>query len=220
MATFISLCIIALAIGLTQWWFPRLHPGHYGTRSAKAWMALWVFLWLAARTSAASFAVLLVWQAFGLLTFRVEQIAEGLVAGIAAAAFGHGVARGMFAPERPERRLVEEDDATAQCFHNHLMWSSRTLGVLIVRESTTRRDGFPEDLRARLEHLIVSHHGSRQLGSPVEPMTIEALILSAADDLDAKIDQVRRHVADDEGEGEFTAFHPRLRRAFLKPGVR
>ena len=45
-------------------------------------------------------------------------------------------------------------------------------------------------------------------------MTIEALILSAADDLDAKIDQVRRHVADDEGEGEFTAFHPRLRRLY------
>jgi 3'-5' exoribonuclease len=95
-----------------------------------------------------------------------------------------------------------------------------TLGVVIVRESVTRREGFPDALRAQLEHLIVSHHGSRQLGSPVEPMTIEALILSAADDLDAKIDQVRRHVADDQGEGEFTAFHPRLRRAFLKPGVR
>src|SRR5436190_1120937 len=92
LAIVISLAIFALAIGLTRWWFPRLHPGHYGTRSAKAWMALWVFLWLAVRTSAASLAVLLVWQAFGLLTFRVEQIAEGLVAGIAAAAFGHGVA--------------------------------------------------------------------------------------------------------------------------------
>jgi 3'-5' exoribonuclease len=95
-----------------------------------------------------------------------------------------------------------------------------TLGVVIVRESVTRLEGFPGDLRAQLEHLIVSHHGSRQLGSPVEPMTIEALILSAADDLDAKIDQVRRHVADDEGDGEFTPFHPRLRRAFLKPGGR
>jgi len=95
-----------------------------------------------------------------------------------------------------------------------------TLGVLIVRETTARLDGFPDDLRAQLEHLVVSHHGARQLGSPVEPMTVEAFILSAADDLDAKIDQVRRHVADDEGEGEFTAFHPRLRRAFLKPGVR
>jgi 3'-5' exoribonuclease len=95
-----------------------------------------------------------------------------------------------------------------------------TLGVVILRESVNRLAGFPDDLRARLEHLIVSHHGSRQLGSPVEPMTIEALILAAVDDLDAKIDQVRRHVADDEGEGEFTAFHPRLRRAFLKPSGR
>jgi len=82
-----------------------------------------------------------------------------------------------------------------------------TLGVVIVRESVRRIEGFPDALRAQLEHLIVSHHG-------------EALILSAADDLDAKIDQVRRHVADDEGEGEFTAYHPRLRRSFLKPGGR
>ena len=95
-----------------------------------------------------------------------------------------------------------------------------TLGVVIVREAAARHAGFPDDLRALLEHLVVSHHGSRQLGSPVEPMTIEALILSAADDLDAKIDQVRRHLAEDQGEGEFTGFHPRLRRVFLKPGVR
>jgi 3'-5' exoribonuclease len=95
-----------------------------------------------------------------------------------------------------------------------------TLGVVAIRESVARIDGFPADLRAELEHLVVSHHGSRQLGSPVEPMTIEALILSAADDLDAKIDQVRRHVADDESEGEFTTFHPRLRRALFKPGGR
>jgi 3'-5' exoribonuclease len=95
-----------------------------------------------------------------------------------------------------------------------------TLGVVAIRESVARIDGFPDDLRAELEHLVVSHHGSRQLGSPVEPMTIEALILSAADDLDAKIDQAHRHMADDEGEGEFTTFHPRLRRAFFKPGGR
>jgi small-conductance mechanosensitive channel len=128
----IALCIIAVAIGLDRWWFPRLHPGAYGTRSAKAWMALWVFLWLAVRTPAASLAILLVWDVFGLMTFRVEQIAWGLVAGIAAAAFGHGVVRGMFAPERAERRLVAEDDATAQCFHNHLVWAARLLGLLIV----------------------------------------------------------------------------------------
>jgi 3'-5' exoribonuclease len=95
-----------------------------------------------------------------------------------------------------------------------------TLGVLIVREAAGRIPGFPEDLRVCIEHAILSHHGSRQLGSPVEPMTVEAVILSTADDLDAKIDQIRRHVADDAGEGEFTAFHPRLRRVFFKPSVR
>jgi 3'-5' exoribonuclease len=95
-----------------------------------------------------------------------------------------------------------------------------TLGVMMVRDACGRIPDFPPDVRARLEHLIVSHHGSRQMGSPVEPMTVEAFILSAADDLDARIFQVRQHLADDVGEGEFTAFHPRLRRVLLKPSGR
>ena len=94
------------------------------------------------------------------------------------------------------------------------------LGVVIVREAASRIAGFPDELRACLEHVIVSHHGTRQMGSPVEPMTVEAFILSAADDLDAKIHQVRRHLDEDTGEGEFTAFHPRLRRILFKPSGR
>lgn len=96
----------------------------------------------------------------------------------------------------------------------------RAMGVVLVRDAARRIAGFPGDLRSCLEHLVVSHHGSRQLGSPVEPMTVEAFILSAADDLDAKIHQVRRHVAEDAGEGEFTAYHPRLRRVLFKPSGR
>ena len=94
------------------------------------------------------------------------------------------------------------------------------LGMVIVREAAARIPGFPADLRSCLEHLVVSHHGSRQLGSPVEPMTVEAFILSAVDDLDAKIDQVRRHVAAAAGDGEFTEYHARLRRVLLKPSGR
>jgi 3'-5' exoribonuclease len=94
------------------------------------------------------------------------------------------------------------------------------LGMVIVRDAASRIPAFPADLRSCLEHLVVSHHGSRQLGSPVEPMTVEAFILSAVDDLDAKIDQVRRHVAAAQGEGEFTDYHSRLRRVLLKPSGR
>jgi 3'-5' exoribonuclease len=80
-----------------------------------------------------------------------------------------------------------------------------TMGVMMVRDAASTLEGFPEDLLTRIEHLIVSHHGARELGSPVEPMTEEAFILSSIDDLDATLHQFRRHVQNDPGEGEFTA---------------
>ena len=131
-AALIIIVIIALAVVLTRWWLPRLIGEPSNTRSAKAWAALWVFAWFAIRTPIAGFAALLALTTFGLLTVRLEQIGQGLVAGMAAAAFGHGVARGLLAPEHPQRRLVQEDDETARCFFNHLVWASRALGVLIV----------------------------------------------------------------------------------------
>src|SRR6476660_516393 len=131
-AALIIIVVIALAVALTRWWLPRLIGEPSNTRSAKAWAALWVFIWFAIRTPLAGFAALLALTTFGLLTVRLEQIAQGVVAGMAAAAFGHGVARGLLAPEHPHRRLVQEDDETALCFYNHLLWASRALGVLIV----------------------------------------------------------------------------------------
>ena len=90
-----------------------------------------------------------------------------------------------------------------------------TLGAIMVRSVVTAIPDFPDVLRTQIEHLVVSHHGHTQFGAPVEPRTIEAMILSAADDLDAKINQVRQAVAED-GEGEFTAYHPRLGRVLWR----
>ncbi|MAM84920.1 MAG: hypothetical protein CL472_09695 [Acidobacteria bacterium] len=92
-----------------------------------------------------------------------------------------------------------------------------TLGVVLVRGETAGIGGFPDALRAQLEHLIVSHHGSKEFGSPVEPRTVEGFILAAADDLDAKLHQVRQHVTKDQSDEDFTAFHPRLKRSLYKP---
>lgn len=92
-----------------------------------------------------------------------------------------------------------------------------TIGVGMVRDAACTIPNFPADLLTEIEHLILSHHGARDLGSPVEPMTVEAFILAACDELDSKIHQVRRHVADDDTRGRFTAYHPRLRRVLLKP---
>jgi 3'-5' exoribonuclease len=94
------------------------------------------------------------------------------------------------------------------------------LGAQVVSRMVAEIEGFPEDLRIEIEHLVLSHHGSREFGSPVEPMTIEAFILASVDDLDAKLHQVRQHVAEDEGEGAFTGYHPRLKRVLFKPSGR
>lgn len=95
-----------------------------------------------------------------------------------------------------------------------------TLGAQVVATLADSIEGFPEEMKIEVEHLVLSHHGSREFGSPVEPMTVEAFILAAVDDLDAKIHQVRRHVAEDEGEGAFTGYHPRLKRVLFKPSGR
>ena len=91
-----------------------------------------------------------------------------------------------------------------------------TLGAMIVRDEARAIEGFPPALLAQLEHLVVSHHGSREFGSPVEPVTVEAFILAAADDLDAKVNQIRQAIADDSTDGEFTAYHQRLGRVLWK----
>lgn len=90
------------------------------------------------------------------------------------------------------------------------------MGAILVRETCAGIAGFPDGLRSQVEHLVLSHHGSREHGSPVEPKTVEAFILASVDDLDARINQVRRAVREDTGDGEFTAWHKRLGRVLYK----
>ena len=111
------------------------------------------------------------------------------------------------------------DGATSYSTRGNLI-GHITLGVQMVRTAIEQIEGFPGDLQTRIEHLIVSHHGAREHGSPVEPMSVEAFIFSAMDDLDATLHQVRRHVQDDRRDGDFTSYHPRLGRVLLKPVVR
>lgn len=92
-----------------------------------------------------------------------------------------------------------------------------TIGVGMVREAAREIPGFPHDVLVQIEHLVLSHHGGKAMGSPVEPMTVEAFILAAADDLDAKVHQIRKHIEADDSDGPFTAFHRRLDRVLYKP---
>lgn len=112
---------------------------------------------------------------------------------------------------------LEYETATQYSVEGNLL-GHITLGVMLVRDAARGIAGFPAELQLELEHLILSHHGSREFGSPVEPMTIEAFILATCDDLDAKLHQINRHIAEDDGDGPFTPYHPRLKRVFFKSG--
>jgi 3'-5' exoribonuclease len=111
------------------------------------------------------------------------------------------------------------DGATSYSTRGNLI-GHITLGVQMMRDAARQIEGFPDDLQTRIEHLIVSHHGAREHGSPIEPMSVEAFIFSAMDDLDATLHQVRRHLQDDRRDGDFTSYHPRLGRVLLKPAAR
>ena len=90
------------------------------------------------------------------------------------------------------------------------------LGLVLVRDTARGIAGFPDDLRAELEHLVVSHHGSRDRGSPVEPKSVEAFILSAVDDLDARLHQVRQATREGGADPSFTPWHKRLGRVLYR----
>jgi 3'-5' exoribonuclease len=110
---------------------------------------------------------------------------------------------------------LEYDTATTYTRDGNMI-GHITLGAIMVNDACRAISGFPDVLRSQVLHLVGSHHGERALGSPVEPLSIEAFILSAVDDLDATINQVRRAIRDDEGSSEFTSYHSRLGRAFWK----
>ncbi len=90
------------------------------------------------------------------------------------------------------------------------------LGSALVRDAAATIEGFPPLLLSEILHLILSHHGCLEYGSPVVPITVEAFILSFVDDLDAKVNMVRHAIRDDTGDGEFTGYHSRLERVFWK----
>ena len=69
-----------------------------------------------------------------------------------------------------------------------------TIGINIVEKEIDKISGFPEELKILLLHIILSHHGEQEWGSPKRPMCLEAVVLHYIDNLDAKINGFRYFV--------------------------
>ena len=90
------------------------------------------------------------------------------------------------------------------------------LGVLMVEEKLKILKDFPSGLALRLRHLILSHHGEFDFGSPKRPKFLEAFALHLIDDMDAKINGLSRLLKDDKQEGSWTVFNNLFQRYFFK----
>jgi 3'-5' exoribonuclease len=95
------------------------------------------------------------------------------------------------------------------------------LGHMIIELEMLQRKiagvpGFPEELKSLLEHLIISHHGQYEYGSPKLPMFPEALMLHYLDDLDSKMESMRAQFVREAGvAGAWTSYNPSLGRPLL-----
>jgi 3'-5' exoribonuclease len=89
--------------------------------------------------------------------------------------------------------------------------------VEMVNQRIATIPNFPEELAMLVKHMLVSHHGEYEFGSPKLPQTLEAVILHALDDLDGKVQAIQNLPAKEPGS-KWTAFHRAYGRSFFRGG--
>ncbi len=104
---------------------------------------------------------------------------------------------------------IKLDQSTGGRLIGHIIF-----GYEMVKEKISRIPDFPEELSMKLLHLIISHHGEFEYGSPVLPSFPEALVLHFMDNLDAKLEIMRDLIRQSKGtENEWSEYHNLLGRA-------
>ena len=94
---------------------------------------------------------------------------------------------------------------------NHIV-----IAVQMLEEKLQQIDTFPRNLADLLKHMIISHHGTREFGSPEPPKTIEAVLLHYIDEIDSKVNAIREFIATQDTEENWTSYHRLLERHFYK----
>jgi 3'-5' exoribonuclease len=95
------------------------------------------------------------------------------------------------------------------------------LGHIVMELETVSKaidaiEGFPANLKTVVQHLLISHHGQYEFGSPKLPMIREAMVFHYLDDMDSKMAAVRAALATESGDEEWSAYSAALGRKFLK----
>jgi 3'-5' exoribonuclease len=109
-------------------------------------------------------------------------------------------------------------------YHRSFSYSTegQLLGHMILELETVNRrleliPDFPRDLKVMLQHMIISHHGEYEFGSPKLPMFPEALLLHCLDNLDSKLESMRGILKNDRNvDGDWTGHNLMFGRPIFK----
>lgn len=88
------------------------------------------------------------------------------------------------------------------------------IGLEMIADKLVNINDFPEEHELLLKHMIVSHHGTQEFGSPEPPKTIEAVLLNYIDEMDSKVKGIRDFMASEDANETWTSFHRLLGRHF------
>lgn len=90
------------------------------------------------------------------------------------------------------------------------------IAVEMLQHKLDQLENFPPEKAALLKHMIISHHGAREFGSPEPPKTIEAVLLHFIDEIDAKVNGIRQFMAAEDPAASWTSYHRLLERHFYR----
>jgi len=95
-----------------------------------------------------------------------------------------------------------------------------TIGIGMVDRAIGKIADFPRELATLLKHMLLSHHGYLEYGSPKRPKCVEAVVLYYCDDLDSKIESMQSFIAKEGDNGlSWTGYHRLYERYIYKgPG--
>jgi len=109
------------------------------------------------------------------------------------------------------------------CYERSVAYTTegQLLGHIVMELETVGKameeiEGFPAKLKAVVQHILISHHGQYEFGSPKLPMIREALVFHYLDDMDSKMAAVRAAMAVESGEEQWSAYSGALGRKFLR----
>ena len=89
------------------------------------------------------------------------------------------------------------------------------LGSELIEKKASKISGFPDELKIVCKHLVLSHHGKLEYGSPKLPMTLEAYLVSSIDELDSKVSALQGFLHSEKSrDTEWTGFNSLFDRHF------